>query len=220
MEKTIAHAFTLLLFINAACAPALAQCADSGSRGAVQPNQSAQRLPTLPDIGRPYSIRVTTGVSTNAGFERCLTDRDPNLRRWTWIPVTSYTQTTIGNGRAALPQRPQHVYAKPTHVPLPIVDHGGKVVMVPTGHYVKPTRVAPPIVDHGEWAVARQGGRAGGEVSGRLIAHQPTNARGAQAAAKTYGVGYGDTYGRLCSSSGNADRQEQLRVNARLVAAH
>src|SRR5258708_7606904 len=42
---------------------------------------------SLPDIGRDYSIRVTTGAHTNVGWEQGLTDKDHNLKHWTWIPI-------------------------------------------------------------------------------------------------------------------------------------
>jgi hypothetical protein len=84
---------------------------------------------SLPDIGRPYSIRVTVGASTNAGFEKALTETDPNLKHWCWVPVTTANQAYIrvapgqvDHGRPNV-VRPKSVYAasKPVAVPLPRV---------------------------------------------------------------------------------------------------
>jgi hypothetical protein len=227
MQKLLFNVSVALLVINAATAPALAQCAETNIRRTAQPGfiaaQPARpaRLPTLPDIGRPYFMSVTTGIVTNAGFERCLTDRDPSLRHWTWIPVTSFVHKTIGRGQpgAGMPQRPEHVYVKPNHVPLPIVDHGSQVVMAPGSHYVKPIHVPLPVVDNGQFAVAQRAPVSAGNVSGRLVMHKRNPLNVEKAIAKTYGTGYGDTYGHLCSSTGDP-HSEQLRVNARLMAAH
>lgn len=83
----------------------------------------------MPDIGRPYSIRVTTGTSTNAGFEKALTQSDPNLKHWCWVPVSTMNQAYIrvapGQVDHGKPNvaRPKSVYAasKPVAVPLPQV---------------------------------------------------------------------------------------------------
>jgi hypothetical protein len=151
----------------------------------MQETQYAQ--PQLPNIGRPYSIRVTTGAHTTAGWEKGLTDGDPNLKHWCWVPVTNYDQGYIRvpagadpSGKA--PQRPAHVYSRPGTVPLP---------MNPA--YSKPFK--PVYVNYG---VPTSGGnKASSHVSARLTAHIPKPQSAGPAYTKTYGGGYNDVSGRL-----------------------
>lgn len=70
---------------------------------------------------RPYSIRYTTGVYSNAGWEKSIIEKDPNLARWNWLSVNSYGQGYIkvapGQFATGKGQKPQggH-YIKPIHV--------------------------------------------------------------------------------------------------------
>jgi hypothetical protein len=128
-----AHCAVLATLIAvAAVLPASAQGFDK--------DQLKRAKANLPDIGRPYSIRVTTGgVQSNAGFEQALTQSDPNLKHWCWIPVSSMKQAYIhvGAGQAAPragqvapSQRPTSVYVKPVKVALPKIDHGQSVAYI------------------------------------------------------------------------------------------
>lgn len=53
----------------------------------VSGNSQAQQANMQP------GIRYTTGSVTTAGWEKGLTDGDPNLKRWNWSSMTSYTQS-------------------------------------------------------------------------------------------------------------------------------
>jgi hypothetical protein len=71
-------------------------------------------------INRPYSYRVTTGSTHNAGWEKTLTDGNPNLKRWTWLPVTSYNQGFVkvepgkdASGKSLINRPASGVYVKP-----------------------------------------------------------------------------------------------------------
>jgi len=163
------------------CVPSWAQGFD------MQQQQTMQ--PTLPNIGRPYDVRVTTGAHTNAGWEKSLTDGDPNLRHWTWMPVTNYDQAYIhvpagsaGPGKSAV-QRPAHVYVKPETVPLPI-----------NPAYSRPWK--PVVIGN---ASNSGSSHAGGNVSGKLVVHtQPKSYTATRATlTKSYGGSYGDVGGKL-----------------------
>lgn len=70
-------------------------------------------------------VRLTEGVVQSAGWEKSLISRTPNLRHWTWVPITSWPQKR-GLVGPALPERAQAAsppaqakprYIKPIHVP-------------------------------------------------------------------------------------------------------
>lgn len=67
-------------------------------------------------------VRYTTGSVTVSGWEKGLTDGDPNLRHWNWSAVTSYTQTVYGKVPAGAyldknkQKPPGSIYVKPIHV--------------------------------------------------------------------------------------------------------
>jgi hypothetical protein len=176
---------------------------------------------SLPDVGRPYSMRVTVGASNNAGFENALVNSDPSLRHWCWIPVTSFRQATVGVDykHTQMPGRPEHVYSKPTHVPLPTVDHGPMIASQPIGsHYVKPIQVPLPGVDHGlTEAVVTSRAAAAANVSGKVkLPHTQVPAVAHAIAAKTYGESYGQVSGSIRPSY-SGPSTDDLRVKGRLL---
>lgn len=76
-----------------------------------------------------YTVRETNGYVTVAGWEHQLVQGNPNLRHFSWMPVTSYTQgnatykTSTSAAHQQLPQRAQHIYIKPLHIATIIPAH-------------------------------------------------------------------------------------------------
>src|SRR5579883_1911885 len=180
-----------VLFTSAAIQiPASAQGYEM-SRG--QPQVTVSSGP-YPDIGRPYSVRVTTGYHTVSGWENNLVKSDPNLRRWTWVPIGSADQAYIhvAPGQYAKhlpvqpPQRPKSCYVKPIHVPLPDINYG---------------RPEPLKAEH--IATARSD-NTNVCLSGKLkLSKQEPNPAG-RTRTLSYGNGYGDITGRLHPSLSSA----------------
>jgi hypothetical protein len=188
---------SLLLLSQAA--PALAQYAQDNPynfRTGPTPQPVAQQqmpMPRLPDIGRPYAIRVTTGAHVNAGWEQALTSKDSNLKHWTWVPVTSFDQAYIGmNKQQTLPARPDHVYVKPTHLNEAASNRPQDLPPpLPQSHYVKPIHVPLPGVQHGPMTVAFHN-QASSDVSGKI--HVP-KFHPATAPVPTHAITYARSYG-------------------------
>lgn len=137
----------------------------------------------MPNIGRAYGIRITTGASNNAGFEKPLVNSDPNLKHWCWIPVTNYNQAYIRKApgqtgqSAGSPKRPASVYVRPTKVALPTVDHG------------EPQRVVR--------ISGSDSSRSSSDVSAKLSFKKPPAKIAYEAETKSYGNSYSDVSGRL-----------------------
>ncbi|HEY9868949.1 MAG TPA: hypothetical protein V6D08_07265 [Candidatus Obscuribacterales bacterium] len=132
------RAFTSLLlalsFVVAACVPAVAEELKPG-RG----------------------IRYTAGATTSSGWERSLVEGTPNLARFYWAPITSYSQKYI---KAPLPpnerletarklqqaplRAPGTIYVKPIHTPLPVVARAPVHTATEVSAYVKPVHVPLP----------------------------------------------------------------------------
>jgi hypothetical protein len=175
-----AHALLFSLFLALlAILPASAQ-----GFNAEEVRRINQAKKNMPNIGRAYSIRVTTGATSNAGFEKSLVGADPNLKHWCWVPVTSMKQAYIHvapgqTGKGAQPGqtnyvRPKSVYVKPNHVPLPKVDHGSNQVVIRTG---------------GSWP-----SRSSSDVSATITYNKPV-ARTAE--TRSYAGSYSDVSGRI-----------------------
>ncbi|HEY9792703.1 MAG TPA: hypothetical protein V6D22_20040 [Candidatus Obscuribacterales bacterium] len=168
---------------------------------APQPVAQQQQMPRLPDIGRPYAIRVTTGAHVNAGWEQALTSKDSNLKHWTWVPVTTFDQAYIGmNKQQTLPARPSHVYVKPTHLNEAASNKPQDLPPpLPQAHYVNPIHVPLPGVNHGPIQVAMHKD-ASTDVSATIqmpkfhSAATPVRAK-TITYARTYGGGYSDVSG-------------------------
>jgi hypothetical protein len=180
-----------------------------GSGNQVIPIQGAPQDTYIPDqyrtiinkeqkSSRPYSIRVTTGSHTSAGWEKNLTDGDPNLRHWTWMPVTSYDQgyirTPAGqdqNGRSLLKRPPGHIYIKPQTMPLPRRVY----------HFADPTPR-----------------RSVADLSGsvRLPNNKPSAPEPAQTAERKVAT-YSDISGRLMAPKYSAPPSESKAVHGRLL---
>jgi hypothetical protein len=118
-------------------------------------------------------VRYTTGAVTSSGWEKSLTDNNPNLKRWNWSSITSYTQSSYNKVPAgSVPgnkhdvMRPGHIYTKP--------------IQISADTYAK-KRTQPVAISQGS-------NRANANVSGRVnfpseIAQEPE--------AKSYNVNYG-----------------------------
>jgi hypothetical protein len=90
----------------------------SGSRRVV--TTSAQQA------GERPGVRYTTGYTESSGWEQSLVKGQPNLGRWNWSPIVSYTQSVgsrpTGKGASAAPSivpRTSH-YVKYNHCALPV----------------------------------------------------------------------------------------------------
>lgn len=76
----------------------------------------------LPARNYTPGVRYTTGSVTVSGWEKGLTDGDPNLRHWNWSAVTSYTQSVYGKVPAGAyldkskQRQPGSIYVKPVHI--------------------------------------------------------------------------------------------------------
>lgn len=106
-----------------------------GAAAAFAPNASAQEVGEFrnaTNVQMKPGIRYTTGVVTTAGWERNLTDGDPNLKRWNWSAMTSYTQSTYNHVAPG-------AFAKRKDAPeVAALRPAGSI-------YVKPIQVSPEI---------------------------------------------------------------------------
>src|SRR6516164_9703852 len=63
-----------------------------------QNQQQASPASPIPGVAHPVAgVRYTTGAVTTQGWEKSLTDADPNLRRWNWSAITSFTQSSYNH---------------------------------------------------------------------------------------------------------------------------
>lgn len=166
--------------------PASAQGYDMRSRN--QPRVITVPASQLPDIGRPYSLRVTTGSHKQTGWEQDLIQGNPNLKHWTWIGVgaadQAYLRVAPGDTGKTPVQRPKTSYARPNHVPLPMV-----------------TRYAPK--ENPQTVITRRRMAssnptvANSSISGRVRVPRVVSETAAPAETLSYGGSYGDVSGRL-----------------------
>jgi hypothetical protein len=166
-------AFLAAIIMIAAVLPASAQ--------GFNPDEIKRMQANMPNIGRAYSIRVTTGTVTNDGFEKALTQTDPNLKHWCWVPVTTMKQAYI-------------------HTAPGQVDHGSPKMERPKSVYAayRPVRAAMPTVDHGQPFLPRQiayRSTSRGDVSGTLSYAKTPPARAFTGETKVYSNS--DISGRL-----------------------
>lgn len=95
-------------------------------------------------------VRYTTGtyVVSGQGWEKQLTNGNPNLGHWNWIPVIGYTQSTGTTSKQAIqapaPVEHKSVYVKPNHVALPVVNHGTPKLAT-RAEPIIPIKMPPPI---------------------------------------------------------------------------
>ena len=142
---------------------------------AFAPSASAQDVSEFrnaPQNMRP-GIRYTTGAVTTAGWERGLVDGDPNLRRWNWSAMTSYTQSSYNH------VAPGAMLPKKQVSEMQPLRQGSL--------YVKPIQVSPEVnarrrVDQGTIVVGNR--NVNTNCSGRVRAPRPQIA--AAPAAKMY----------------------------------
>lgn len=117
-----------VIVTSATVLPVSAQGFDIEKTARIKAAQAA-----MPDIGREYGMRITVGSHSNAGFEKSLTEGDPNLKHWTWLPINSAEQAyihkapgSLASGNAA--PRKSHGYMKCNTAPLPMVTYYNKPV--------------------------------------------------------------------------------------------
>lgn len=158
-----------------------------GALLAFNPSAQAQDVPELNQAQAASAqqqrmipgVRYTTGAVTTSGWEKSLTDGNPNLRRWNWSAITSYTQSSYN-------KVPPGAFVQKTNKPE-------QQALKPTGSiYVKPIQVSPEIyakkrVQPGVIVVGNTNNTS--SVSGRvklpkqIIASQPP-------VAKSYNTSY------------------------------
>ncbi len=164
-----------------------------GALLAFNPSASAQDVSEFSNAApanmRP-GIRYTTGAVTTSGWEKSLTDNNPNLKKWNWSAMTSYTQSCYG-------KVPAGAYLKKSNKPE-------EVALRPAGSiYTKPIQVSadafakkrptPGVIVVGN-------SNSNSNVSGRIRAAKPQIAEAAPV-AKSYNS-YSDVSGRITAPEG------------------
>lgn len=197
MSLKLIPALLTVFVASVSASPVLAQGFDIEKTARIKAAQAA-----LPDIGRAYGMRITVGSHTNAGFEKSLTDSDPNLKHWTWLPINSAEQAYIHRapGSFAPPSTPSHSaanaqprkshgYMKCNTAPLPMVTYYSRPV---EKHSATSSNVSGKLTVAKVPAVVPPETRvySSSEVSARLNAPRMT----AMSEAK-------DVYGKLVSPS-------------------
>lgn len=77
----------------------------------------------------PRTTCTTIGFYSDTGWQNQLTGATPNLHNYYWTPIThrivNTTRTTERGATKAVSLIPRDVrhYTKPTHAPLPYIDH-------------------------------------------------------------------------------------------------
>ena len=146
-------------------------------------------------------IRYTTGAVTTAGWEKTLTDGDPNLRRWNWSAMTTYTQSCYN-------KVPPGAFVKKNQKDAPALRPTGSIYVKPVhiaaDAYVKKDKPQPVMV------VGTASGN--GSVSGQVRLPKPVVASVAPA-AKSYNVNY--VSGTLSVAQGETLATRQ--VHGRLI---
>lgn len=105
-----------------------------GALFAFAPAASAQDVSEMqmqaPSQGMRPGIRYTTGAVTTVGWEKSLTDGNPNLKKWNWSAMTTYTQSSYN-------RVPAGTFAKK-------LNNNNVEALKPTGSiYIKPIQVSP-----------------------------------------------------------------------------
>lgn len=157
-------AFGALLVFNPSAS------AQDATEMSATPAQQAQMLP---------GVRYTTGCVTTAGWEKTLTDANPNLRRWNWSAMTTYTQSCYN-------KVPAGAFVKKASKPQEAMKPVGSVYSKPI--HVNPDTFAKPRAPQNTIVVGT--GTGTGNVSGRI--HVPkSQIASAAPAAKSYNINYG-----------------------------
>lgn len=140
-------------------------------------------------LTHPITYRVTTGSTTNQGWEHDLVQGTPNLKHWTWVPVTSYNQGYVRIGPKQA-KKPEHINI--ANLPRP-----------KGGIYVKPTKVALPKRKY-DWRYLAQyddngGNHATTDVSAKVKLPKRPSAPAYAYAGSYSNYGTGDATGSLTS---------------------
>jgi hypothetical protein len=166
------------------------------------PEEVKRMQARMPNIGRPYSIRVTTGAVTNEGFEKDLTNTDPNLRHWCWVPVTTARQAYI-------------------HMAPGQVDHGKPNMTRPKSVYAASKPVAVPLPTVRRWDLqyprqiaSRGGSHSASDVHG-TVSYSKEPARSIAQETKTYS--YSDVSARLSAPRYNTAFEASTNVSGKLM---
>lgn len=152
--------------------------------------------PTQPPRNYVPGVRYTTGAVTTAGWEKTLTDGDPNLRHWNWSAMTSYTQSSYGKVPAGAYQKDKRpaggVYVKPVHIN--------------PDTYAQKRQPFAPITARTP-ARTNAGNQTASNVSATVKFNRPSG-QPVEAVAKTYGGNYTNTNvgGQVVAGSGSEAR--------------
>lgn len=103
-----------------ACMPGASAQDLSDTRPTSAPVQQAQQQQGQVPANMIPGVRYTTGSVTTTGWEKSLTNGDPNLKRWNWSSITSYTQSCYNKvpaGAYVKNNRPSGgIYTKPIQI--------------------------------------------------------------------------------------------------------
>jgi hypothetical protein len=195
MFKVLRVSNTSILMANIAIVscitPASAQGFDVNQINNTDRMASKTTVIVDPNATRAWGYRVTSGAHTTSGWEKSLTDGDPNLRHWTWVPITNYDQKYIKVVPGAGLKRQVRPSKQPTG-----------------GHYIKPTKVALPKRDYSAYCnslIAAR--RSNSDVSGRVMPSKAVTPTYAYAESGRYSnsnstglsLSSQDVYGKLVS---------------------
>lgn len=164
-----------------------------------QAPMAAAPAPQQPPRNYVPGVRYTTGAVTTSGWEKTLTDGDPNLRHWNWSAMTSYTQSSYGKVPAGAYQKEKRpssgVYVKPVHI-NPDTYAQKRQPFVPIA-----ARTPAP-------ARTNAGNQTASNVSGTVRFNKPAAGQPVEAVAKTYGSNYTNTNvgGQIVAGSGSETR--------------
>ncbi|MBX9689292.1 MAG: hypothetical protein K2X27_21460 [Candidatus Obscuribacterales bacterium] len=125
-------------------------------------------------------VRYTTGAVTTAGWEKSLTDGDPNLKRWNWSAMTTYTQSSYNKIPAGAFLKKSNRAEQPALKPTGSIYV--KPVQISADTYAK-KRVQPGVIVLG-------GNNSNSNLSGRVRLPKQQIAQSAPV-AKSYNVNYG-----------------------------
>lgn len=142
-------------------------------------------------------VRYTTGAVTVQGWERSLTQNDPNLARWNWSAMTSYTQSSYGKVPAGhyvnQTQKPQGgIYKKPVHI---------NPETYAQKRITKPIQIAQRMT-------------SATDLSGQVRFQKPQAQTMTPVVAKSYNIDYTNCSGQLRAGRGNDSSQN---VYGRLI---
>jgi hypothetical protein len=174
-----------------------------------------------PQPGRNYApgVRYTTGAVRVSGWEKTLTDGDPNLRHWNWSAVTTYTQSAYGRVPAGAyldkKKAPGGIYVKPVQIQpgaylkktTAYVSNNNEPDYV-SNRSAKTGTGAKLIAPQYQPVQANNSNQTASNVTGRVRFKKPVAVAAAEPTAKTYSGDYtnANVGGRIMTDSTRSSR--------------